>query len=262
MPREFTGRPPPERGEGLRLRAVREVEAGASPDHVATRLGLHRTTVYGWLARYRDGGAEALRAKPPPGRPPKFPDERLDRLLALMIGTTPRAARVDQELWTSHVVGIVIRREFDIAVSTTTVRRLLLRLGLPPPGHDRALRRRPDLPDIKIAARVNGATVHFATAEAGRALCDGRPTQVLQAIAADRGVARFAFYPGDLEPAMFVDFCRRLLADSRRPLYVVVACPSLRDAAVTREITATAGERIRVFPPREEGVPPPQPPVT
>lgn len=256
MPRDCTGRPLPERGEGLRIRAVREVEAGASPDHVATRLGLHRTTVYGWLARYRDGGEEALRAKPPPGRPPKFPDERLDRLLALMAGSTPRAARVDQELWTAQVVGIVIRREFGIALSTTTVRRLLLRLGLPPPGHDRALRRRPDLPDIKIAARVHGATLHFATAGAGRPLRDGRPTQVLQAVAADRGVARFAFYAGDLEPAMFVDFCRRLMAGSHRPLYVVVACPSLRDAAVTREITATAGEQIRVFPPRDEGVPP------
>ena len=30
-------------------------------------LGLHRKTVYGWLARYREGGKDALKAQPVPG---------------------------------------------------------------------------------------------------------------------------------------------------------------------------------------------------
>jgi transposase len=42
--------------EVLRMRAVEQVEAGAHPEDVAETLGLHRKTVYGWLAKYREGG--------------------------------------------------------------------------------------------------------------------------------------------------------------------------------------------------------------
>ena len=46
--------------EVLRLRAVEKVRAGAHPEDVATTLGLHRKTGYGWLAKYREGGPDAL----------------------------------------------------------------------------------------------------------------------------------------------------------------------------------------------------------
>ena len=37
--------------EALRIRAVDLVGAGAHPEEVAAALGLHRKTVYGWLAK-------------------------------------------------------------------------------------------------------------------------------------------------------------------------------------------------------------------
>jgi transposase len=39
---------------------------------VAQALGINRTTIYDWLAKYRRGGWNALKAKPVPGRPPKL----------------------------------------------------------------------------------------------------------------------------------------------------------------------------------------------
>ncbi|WP_020579654.1 helix-turn-helix domain-containing protein [Actinopolymorpha alba] len=36
--------------EVLRIRAVQQVEAGAHPEEVAATLGMHRKTVYRWLA--------------------------------------------------------------------------------------------------------------------------------------------------------------------------------------------------------------------
>jgi transposase len=57
--------------EAMRTRAVAKIQAGAHPDDVAAVLGLHRSTVFGWVPRYREGGPDALRAKPVPGRPPK-----------------------------------------------------------------------------------------------------------------------------------------------------------------------------------------------
>lgn len=50
--------------EELRFRAVHE--QGAYPEEGATTLGLCRSAVYGWLAAFREGSWDALRAKPLP----------------------------------------------------------------------------------------------------------------------------------------------------------------------------------------------------
>jgi transposase len=58
--------------EQLRIRAVRQIQQGAHPETVAEALGMARSTVFGWLATYREGGLEALRARPVPGPRPKL----------------------------------------------------------------------------------------------------------------------------------------------------------------------------------------------
>ena len=58
--------------EALRIRAVRSVQEGESPEVVARVFGIGRTAIYRWLAEYRRGGWNALKAKPLSGRPPKL----------------------------------------------------------------------------------------------------------------------------------------------------------------------------------------------
>jgi transposase len=75
--------------EQLRIRAVRQIEQGAHPEDIAQALGMTRAAVYSWLAKYRQGGLEALRAKPVPGRPPTLSGAQLARLYQLWWAATP-----------------------------------------------------------------------------------------------------------------------------------------------------------------------------
>jgi transposase len=55
--------------EEIRIRAVQQVQAGMSPELVIRALGFSRICIYNWLARYRAGEWDALKAKPLVGRP-------------------------------------------------------------------------------------------------------------------------------------------------------------------------------------------------
>ena len=118
--------------EQMRFRAVDAVESGVHPEDVAASLGMGRGTVYGWLAKYREGGREALRARPVPGRPPKLSGEQMRRLYALIAGADPRQLEFGFALWTRDMVRTLIRREFNVSLSAVSVGRLLRTLGLSP----------------------------------------------------------------------------------------------------------------------------------
>jgi transposase len=118
--------------EAMRLRAVDAVESGVHPEDVAASLGMARGTVYGWLATYREGGREALKARPVPGRPPRLSGEQMRRLYTLIVGTDPRQLEFEFALWTRELVRALIRREFRVSLSAVSVGRLLRTLGLSP----------------------------------------------------------------------------------------------------------------------------------
>jgi transposase len=111
--------------EALRIHAVDQVGEGAHPEDVAAALGLHRKTVYGWLAKYREGGKGALRAQPVPGRPPKLSGPQMARLYALIVGKDLRQMQFGFALWTREMVREVIRREFKVALPATAQARIV-----------------------------------------------------------------------------------------------------------------------------------------
>ena len=58
--------------EAIRMRAVQRVQAGESPELVIRTPGYSSRCIYSWLAMYRSGGWDALKAKRIPGRPRKL----------------------------------------------------------------------------------------------------------------------------------------------------------------------------------------------
>jgi transposase len=261
--------------EQLRIRAVQQIQDGVHPEEVAAALGMTRAAVYGWLAKYREGGLEALKARPVPGRPPKLQGPQLARLYGLVVGNDPRQLRFAFALWTRAMVRELIRREFGVRLSEVSVGRLLRTLGLSPqrPLY-RAYQQNPEAvtrwkaeiyPAIRTQAQQVGATIYFAD-EAGvrsdyhagttwapvgltpvvAATGDRFGVNLISAVTA-RGKLRFAAYEGSLNGPVFIDFCRRLLHDTPGPVFLVLDGHPVHRSNAVKQFAASTGGRLRLF---------------
>lgn len=261
--------------ETLRIRAVKQIEDGAHPEDVAEALGLDRSTVFKWLARYREGGIAALKAKPVPGRPSKLGGRQVAQLYALIVGNDPRQLQFDFALWTREMVRQVIRAEFRVALSVVSVGRLLKKMGLSP---QRPLQRAYEqdreavgrwknerYPAIRAQAEEAGATIYFADEAGIRSDYHAGTTwapigrtpvvhgtgkrfsiNMISAIAA-KGALRFAVYEGSTTAATFIDFCKRLLHDAPGPVFLIVDGHPAHRAKATTEFVASTQGRLRLF---------------
>jgi transposase len=260
--------------EQLRIRAVQQIRAGAHPEAIAEALGLARSTVFGWMAAYRQGGLDALRARPVPGRPPKLSGTQRQRLYGLVVGSDPRQLGFKFALWTRAMVAELIRRQFGVRLSVARVGRLLRSLGLSPqrPLY-RALEQDPEAvvrwktqtyPKLRAEAQRVGATICFAD-EAGvrsdyhagttwapvgqtpvvQATGDRFGVNLLSAVTA-KGALRFAAYHSSLDGPVFIDFCRRLLADIPGPVLLVVDGHPVHRSGAVKAFAASTQGRLRL----------------
>ena len=260
--------------EQLRIRAVGQIEQGAHPEDVAAGLGMTRAAVDGWLAKYREGGLAALKARPVPGRPSTLSGAQLQRIYTLVVGNDPRQLQFAFALWTRAMIRELIGREFGVRLSEVSVGRLLRKLGLSSqrPLY-RAYQQNPQAvarwkaetyPQLRAQAAEVGATIYFADeagvrsdyhagttwAPVGRtpvvaSTGDRFAVNLISAVSA-KGKLRFAAYDGNLNGKMFIDFCRRLLHDSPNPVFLVLDGHPVHRSNAVKQFAASTGGRLRL----------------
>ncbi len=93
--------------------AVARVKEGYSQTEVAAFLGVHRATVNRWVCTARDGGADALKAKPVPGRPPKL-TARQEKTVLGWVAKPPTRFGFPTDLWTAGRLAALIAQRWNV----------------------------------------------------------------------------------------------------------------------------------------------------
>lgn len=107
---------------------MRLLGQGWSQAEVARKLKVTPAAVSQWVKAHREGGADALRARPHPGAKPRLDDRQLQRLETLLEkGPRTRGAATDR--WTLRRVAELIEDRFGVAYDPSGVWHLLHRMG-------------------------------------------------------------------------------------------------------------------------------------
>ena len=276
MKKEFDGRKLDHKTrEQIRIRAVKLVKAGNSPEVVVRTLGYHRSAIYQWLAAYHQGGIEALKTKPITGRPPKLTGSEIKKIYDIITSKNPLQLKFEFALWTRDMVRNLIKDKFGVRMNVTSVGRLLKKLGftVQRPLY-KAYQKDPEkvdqwlnevYPKIKALAKKHKATIYFGDEASvrsdyhrGTTWAPKGQTPIIESTGARfsvnmvsainmRGHLRFMTFKGRMNSDRFIEFLNRMIHNSAKPIFLVVdGHPTHRSAKVRRYIESTKG-RLKLF---------------
>lgn len=259
----------------LRRRAVTSVQEGQSPEAMAKVLGISRGTMYGWLARYRNGGWSALDARKRGGRPPKLDGKAMRWIYQTVTMKNPMQMKFTFALWTARMIGELIRKQFGIHLSKASVCRLLAQLGLTPQRPVwRAYQQKPDevqrwlrteFPRIRKLARTVKAQIFFGDEagirsdhHAGTTWAAKGQTPIVSSTGARfglnmisavsaQGEFRFMIVPGRVNVGEFITFIKRLLVGAKGMIFLIVDGHPVHKAKRVRTFVESVKDRFRLF---------------
>jgi transposase len=121
----------PDWKEMRRFRALALKDEGCTHEEIAEALGATKAAVSKWMKAVREGGEDALKARPRTGALPKLAPEELESLLELLAQGATEYGFLE-EIWTCARVAQVIFWEFGVRYHKGHVARLLKDLGWTP----------------------------------------------------------------------------------------------------------------------------------
>ena len=263
--------------ENLQKIAISRVQDGEHPETVIESLGLSASTIYRWLSKYRAGGWNGLKDQKGKGggRPRKLSASQIKFVYKAVTGGDPRQQSFDFALWTRELVAQLIWREFRIKLSRWSAGRLMNqpRLSCQKPLK-RAYQRDPEkvdrwlkkqYPQIKSFAKKNNATIYFAD-EAGirsdhqsgttwgklgetpEVISNGNrfSLNMISAVS-NSGHMKFMVINGRFNADVFIDFIKRLLAGSTKPIVLIVDGHPAHKAQKVQKFIKSVADKFRMF---------------
>lgn len=261
--------------EAIRIRAVQQVQAGESPETVIGALGFSRACIYQWLAAYRTGGWDALKAGKITGRPKKLSASQISWIYKTVTGKNPLQLNFMFALWTRKMISTLIYRKFGLKLSLSSVGRLLAQLGL---SCQKPLFRawqqdssrvelwlKKEYPAIRAMAKRSGAEIFFEDESGVRSDFHGGTTwapkgktpivrvtgqrfslNMISAVS-PKGSLRFMVVKGGVGARVFIQFLKRLMQGRRRPVYLIVDGHPAHRAKLVKNYIESLGGRLKLF---------------
>jgi transposase len=258
----------------VRKRGVLMVQRGESPERVAEVLGVSRAAVYNWLSLYRQGGWQNLDAKKRGGRRRKLGTAAIRWVYQTVTTKDPRQLKFGFALWTVPAIGEAVRQRWSVDLSRWSVMRLLRQLGLTPQRPLwRAWQQDPEAvkrwleveyPALIKRAKKEGAEIWFgdeagvrSDEHSGRTWAPRGRTPVVKvtgerfglnivSAVSPRGELRFMVVGGTVNAGVFVEFLRRMAAQSSRKVILVVDGHPTHKARKTRAFAAANADKIEL----------------
>ena len=261
--------------EALRVRAVRRIEEGESPEVIIKALGMNRRTIYRWIALYREGGPDALKARPLSGRPLKLNGPRLRWIYRMVVTKNPLQLRFPFALWTREMVQELIERKYGIRLSLVSIGRLLKKLGL---SCQRPLMKafqqdpiivqqwiEDEYPKIKRLAKREKAEIYFedeagirSDHHAGTTWGVKGKTPVVGTTGArfsmnmisaitSKGTMRFMTCKGRMKAPLFCDFLKRLIHNASAKIFLILDGHPVHRSSQVKEFVQSTKGRLRIF---------------
>lgn len=257
--------------------AVKRVQKGESPEAVTASMGLSRPSIYNWLAKYRNGGWDALLVKKGQGggRPGKLKAKHIQFIYKAITNGDPRQQSFPFALWTRELVRKLIWKKFKIKYSITSIGRLLKQLGLSAQKPlKKAYQKDPDkvkkwlryqYPRIKAFAKKKNATIYFGDEAGVRSDHQSGTTwgeigntpivesngqrvslNMISAIS-PKGEMRFMILKSRFSADVFIDFIKRLIEGSKNPVILIVDGHPAHKAKKVRAFIKSLGDKFRMF---------------
>jgi transposase len=265
----------PKAMEEIRIRAVQRVQDGESPEQVIKTLGFARACIYNWLARYRNGGWHALRTGTRSGRPKKLTGSQIKWVYKTIRDKDPQQFKFEFALWTRSMIAELIKREFGIKLSPTSVGRLLAQLGFTcqKPLY-RAYQRDPEavkkwkeqiFPQIQKRAKKEGATIFFqdesgvrSDFHSGKTWALRGETPIIETTGArfglnimgaisPKGEMNFMIIHGSVRSGEICEFLKRLMKGRDHKVFLIWDGHPTHKSKIVKECVASFDGRLETF---------------
>lgn len=261
--------------EEIRIRAVRQVHEGDSPEDVIRTLGFSRRCIYNWLASYRVGGWHALKARMIAGRPKTLSGAQIQWIYTTVTTKNPLQLKFYFALWTRPMIRSLIWKKYKIKLSISSVGRLLKQLGLTcQKPLLRAIQQNPilvkawlekEFPKIKALARQRGADVYFGDESGVRSDFHSGTTwapkgktpvvattgqrfslNMISAIS-PRGAMRFMVTRKHISTDLFIEFLKRLMKGACHPIFLILDNVSTHKSKRVQSFVERLEGKLRLF---------------
>jgi transposase len=257
----------------IAVQAVRE--RGQSPEVVAQIFNFNRSCIYRWLKHYDEGGYETLESQPAPGAEPVVTDAMDEWLKQAVLTHTPVDFGYDTLLWTRDLLAELLKREFGVVVSGSTVSLHLRKLGLSyqQPGYQDRDRNPGEVerflndkfPRIQRLADGLGADIGFEDeagvgimTRSGRSwglvgktpvvrVCMQRGGYNVVSMVSCEGEMKYSVTAEPIDSKHYIEFLKTLIQDRARPLILVVDRASFHRSQEVRDFVRAHRARLRVF---------------